>query len=150
MIVGAHSIIYSKQPAADRAFFRDALGLPSVDVGEGWLIFGLPPAEVAVHPSSENDVHELYLMCDDVTGFFMAPMKKRDITCGPVLDRGWGLLTEVRLPGGGKLGVYQPRHARPGAMSASKPPRRKAARAKKAAKRPARRMKARATKTKRG
>jgi hypothetical protein len=112
MIVGAHSIIYSKQPEADRAFFRDALGLPSVDVGEGWLIFGLPPAEVAVHPSSENDVHELYLMCDDVTGFIGA-MKKRDIACGPVLDRGWGLLTEVRLPGGGKLGVYQPRHARP-------------------------------------
>lgn len=112
MIVGAHSIIYSTQPAADRAFFRDALGLPSVDVGEGWLIFGLPPAEVAVHPSSENDVHELYLMCDDVTGFIGA-MKQRGIACGPVLDRGWGLLTEVRLPGGGKLGVYQPRHARP-------------------------------------
>jgi hypothetical protein len=112
MIVGAHSIIYSKQPAADRAFFRDALGLPSVDVGDGWLIFGLPPAEVAVHPSTENDVHEFYLMCDDVTGF-IGGMKKQGIDCGPVLDRGWGLLTEVRLPGGGKLGVYQPRHARP-------------------------------------
>ena len=112
MIVGAHSIVYSKNPAADRAFFRDALGLPSVDVGEGWLIFGLPPAEVAVHPSSENDVHELYLMCDDVTGF-VGGMKKRGIDCGPVMDRGWGLLTEVKLPGGGKLGVYQPRHARP-------------------------------------
>jgi hypothetical protein len=119
MIVGAHSIIYSKQPEADRAFFRDALGLPSVDVGEGWLIFGLPPAEVAVHPSSENDVHELYLMCDDVTGF-IGGMKKRGIACGPVLDRGWGLLTEVRLPGGGKLGVYQPRHARPKGMSLKK------------------------------
>jgi hypothetical protein len=112
MIVGAHSIIYSQRPEADRAFLRDALGLPSVDVGGGWLIFGLPPAEVAVHPSSENDVHEFYLMCDDVTGFIGA-MKKRGIACGPVLDRGWGLLTEVKLPGGGKLGVYQPRHARP-------------------------------------
>lgn len=117
MIVGAHSIIYSKSPVADRAFFRDALGLPGVDVGEGWLIFGLPPAEVAVHPSSENDVHELYLMCDDVKGF-VGGMKKRGIECGPVMDRGWGLLTEVKLPGGGKLGVYQPRHARPRPVAA--------------------------------
>ena len=99
MIVGAHSIIYSKDPAADRAFLRDALGLTSVDVGEGWLIFGLPPSEVAVHPSGENDVHELYLMCDDVTGF-VGGMKKRGIDCSPVMNRGWGLLTEVRLPGG--------------------------------------------------
>jgi len=120
MIVGAHSIIYSKDPAADRAFLRDALGLTSVDVGEGWLIFGLPPSEVAVHPSSENDVHELYLMCDDVTGF-VGGMKKRGIDCGPVMNRGWGLLTEVRLPGGGKLGVYQPRHARPKPMAAPRP-----------------------------
>ena len=117
MIVGAHSIIYSKDPAADRAFLRDALGLTSVDVGEGWLIFGLPPSEVAVHPSGENDVHELYLLCDDVTGF-VGGMKKRGIDCGPVMNRGWGLLTEVRLPGGGKLGVYQPRHARPKPMAA--------------------------------
>jgi hypothetical protein len=120
MIVGAHSIIYSKDPAADRAFLRDALGLTSVDVGEGWLIFGLPPSEVAVHPSGENDVHELYLMCDDVTGF-VGGMKKRGIDCSPVMNRGWGLLTEVRLPGGGKLGVYQPRHARPKPMAASRP-----------------------------
>jgi hypothetical protein len=120
MIVGAHSIIYSKDPAADRAFLRDALGLTSVDVGEGWLIFGLPPSEVAVHPSGENDVHELYLMCDDVTGF-VGGMKKRGIDCGPVMNRGWGLLTEVRLPGGGKLGVYQPRHARPKPMAAPRP-----------------------------
>jgi len=120
MIVGAHSIIYSKDPAADRAFLRDALGLTSVDVGEGWLIFGLPPSEVAVHPSSENDVHELYLMCDDVTGF-VGGMKKRGIDCSPVMNRGWGLLTEVRLPGGGKLGVYQPRHARPKPMAAPRP-----------------------------
>ena len=140
MIVGAHSIIYSKQPAADRAFFRDALGLPSVDVGEGWLIFGLPPAEVAVHPGSANDVHEFYLMCDDVTGFVHG-MKERGIVCGPVLDRGWGLLTEVRLPGGGKLGVYQPRHARPKtpAARASRPgparPARKTARSAPARKR---------------
>ncbi len=112
MIIGAHSILYSKMPEADRAFLRDALKLPSVDAGEGWLIFGLPPAEVAVHPSEKNDIHEFYLMCDDVQAF-VAEMKARNVTCGPVMDRGWGVLTEVRLPGGGKLGVYQPRHARP-------------------------------------
>ena len=112
MIIGAHSILYSTDAEADRSFLRDVLGFPSVDVGQGWLIFGLPPAEVAVHPGEENDVHELYLMCDDVAGF-VADMKKQGVACGPVLDRGWGLLTQVTLPGGGKLGVYQPRHARP-------------------------------------
>ena len=112
MITGAHSIIYSKNPEADRAFLRDVLGLPNVDVGGGWLIFGLPPAEVAVHPSDENGVHELFLMCDNVEAF-IAEMKVRGIVCGPVQNPRWGMLTEVMLPGGGKLGVYQPRHARP-------------------------------------
>lgn len=112
MIVGAHSIIYSKNPEADRTFLRDVLELPYVDVGEGWLIFGLPPAEVAVHPSEKNDVHELYLMCDDVEGF-IASMRERGIDCGEVQNLGWGKLTEVSLPGGGKIGVYQPRHERP-------------------------------------
>lgn len=116
MIIGAHSIIYSKSAEADRAFLRDVLGLTSVDVGEGWLIFGLPPAEVAVHPSGKNGVHEFYLMCDHVEAF-VAQMKKSRIACGPVQNLGWGLLTNVVLPGGGKLGVYQPRHARPKPMS---------------------------------
>jgi hypothetical protein len=128
MIIGAHSIIYSKSPEADRAFLRDALGLPSVDVGEGWLIFGLPPAEVAVHPSGKNDVHEFYLMCDDVAAF-VAAMGKRGVGCSAVQNQGWGLLTQVTLPGGGKLGVYQPRHARPkpvsGSAGARRRPRRK-------------------------
>jgi hypothetical protein len=119
MIIGAHSIVYSKNPDADRAFLRDVLELPNVDVGDGWLIFGLPPAEVAVHPSSKNDVHEFYLMCDDVEAL-VAEMKKRKIACGPVQNQGWGLLTQVTLPGGGKLGVYQPRHARPKPMSVGK------------------------------
>ena len=118
MINGAHSIIYSTNPEADRAFFRDVLKLPSVDVGDGWLIFGLPPAEVAVHPSEKNDVHEFYLMCDDVQAV-VSELKRRGITCGPVQDQGWGLLTQIVLPGGGKLGVYQPRHARPKPMSAA-------------------------------
>ena len=118
MIIGAHSIIYSMSPDADRAFLRDVLKLTNVDVGSGWLIFGLPPAEVAVHPSDKNDVHEFYLMCDDVKGF-IAEMKKRSIVCGPVQDEGWGLLTQLTLPGGGKIGIYQPRHARPKPMSVS-------------------------------
>jgi len=119
MITGAHSIIYSKDPEADRAFLRDVLKLPHVDVGEGWLIFGLPPAEVAVHPSRKNDVHEFYLMCDDVQAF-VKEMKKHKIACGEIASMGWGMLTQVTLPGGGKLGVYQPRHARPKAVKVAK------------------------------
>lgn len=119
MIIGAHSIIYSRKPDADRAFLRDVLRLPNVDAGDGWLIFGLPPAEVAVHPSSKNNVHEFYFMCSDIQAL-TAAMQKRGIKCDPVQDQGWGLLTQVTLPGGGKLGIYQPRHARPKSMSAKR------------------------------
>ncbi len=119
MIIGAHSLIYSKDPEADRAFLRDVLHLPDIDAGEGWLIFGLPPAEVAVHPSDRNDVHEFYLMCDDVDEL-VAGLKKRKIEFTPIQDRGWGLLTQVALPGGGRLGIYEPRHARPTPARASK------------------------------
>jgi hypothetical protein len=112
MLTGAHAIIYSTNVDADRAFLRDVLALPHVDVGGGWLIFGLPPAEVAVHPAERNDKHELYLICDDVQAF-VSQMTERGATCGEVKDQGWGLLTDVVLPGGGKLGVYEPRHARP-------------------------------------
>jgi len=115
MITGGHSIIYSKQPEPDRAFLRDVLRLPNVDVGGGWLIFGLPPAELAVHPSERNDVHQFYLMCDDIEAF-KADMKKRHVASTPVQDQGWGRLMEITLPGGGKLGVYEPRHARPKPM----------------------------------
>jgi hypothetical protein len=133
MITGAHSIIYSTNPDADRAFLRDVLKLPNVDVGEGWLIFGLPPAEVAFHPSDENDVHEFYLMCDDVEAL-IGELQNHNIACSPVQNQGWGLLTQVTLPGGGKLGIYQPRHARPKTMSLDKA-------AKKPAKEPATRQK---------
>lgn len=112
MITGAHSIIYSKNPEADRAFLRDMLGLPNVNVGDGWLIFALPPAEVAIHPADENDVHELYLMVKNVEAVVEA-MERRNVTCTQPRDLGWGVLTQVSLPGGGKLGIYQPRHARP-------------------------------------
>jgi hypothetical protein len=111
-IIGAHSMIHSANPEADRDFLRDVLKLKNVDAGGGLLIFGLPPAEVHVHPSDKNDVHELYLMCDDVEAF-VEDMKKNDVSCGPIQDQGWGVLTQLTLPGGGKLGVYQPRHARP-------------------------------------
>ena len=132
MIIGAHSIIYSRRPEKDRVFLRDVLGFPSVDVGGGWLIFGLPPSEVAVHPSEKNDVHEFYLMCDDIERF-LAEMKKRKVTCTPVQTQAWGLLTQVKLPGGGQLGVYQPRHARPKPAPAAKKTRPKAAAAKRRA-----------------
>lgn len=125
MIIGAHSIVYSKNPVKDREFLRDVLGFPSVDAGDGWLIFGLPPSEVAVHPSEKNDVHEFYLMCDDVEAL-IASLSRRNVTCTPVRNMGWGALTQVSLPGGGKLGIYQPRHARPKPMSVRKTaPRRK-------------------------
>jgi hypothetical protein len=128
MLTGAHTVIYSTNPEADRAFFRDVLKLTKVDVGGGWLIFGLPPAELAVHPSDKNDVHEFYLMCDDVEAF-VAEMKKRNIACGSVQNQGWGLLTRLTLPGGGEVGIYQPRHARPKAMGAGKAARKPAKRA---------------------
>jgi hypothetical protein len=119
MIIGAHSIIYGKEPEADRRFFRDVLGLPSVDVGDGWLIFGLPPAEVAVHPADENDRHEFFVMCDDIEAM-ISDLAKHGIACGPVHDVDWGRLIYVTLPGGGSLGIYQPRHARPQSMPALK------------------------------
>ncbi|HWC73906.1 MAG TPA: hypothetical protein VG454_08200 [Gemmatimonadales bacterium] len=91
---------------------RDVLKFKHVDVGGGWLIFALPPSEVAVHPDDENGRHELYLMTDDIQEF-VAEMKKRKVLCGAVQDQGWGLLSSITLPGGGKLSVYQARHARP-------------------------------------
>ncbi|MGH7004352.1 MAG: VOC family protein [Alphaproteobacteria bacterium] len=110
MITGAHAVIFSRDAEADRAFFRDVLGLPAVDGGDGYPIFALPPSEAAVHPADGNGKHELYLMCDDVKAE-IARLGKKGITCGPVSDEGWGLLTSIRLPGGGDLGLYQPRHA---------------------------------------
>ncbi len=115
MITGAHSVIYSTNPEADRAFLRDVLKLTHVDVGHSWLIFGLPPSEVAVHPADKNDTHEFFLMCDDAHAF-VAEMRSRNVPCQDVEDQRYGLLTRITLPGGGRIGVYQPRHARPEAM----------------------------------
>jgi hypothetical protein len=118
MITGTHVIIYSQNPEADRAFLRDILKFPYVDVGDGWLIFSLPPAEIAIHPSDANDIHELYLMCDDVRQL-IAEMKKVQVVCDDLYEADWGLITHLTLPGGGKLGIYQPRHARPGVTRAA-------------------------------
>jgi len=112
MIHGAHVIIYSKNADADRAFFRDVLKYPAADAGHGWLIFALPPAEIAFHPSDENDVHEFYLMCDDVHAL-IAEMKKKKVKCSSVEEQRWGSITRLALPGGGTLGVYQPKHPSP-------------------------------------
>jgi hypothetical protein len=112
MIDGAHVIVYSRDAEADRAFLRDVLRLRHVDVGDGWLIFALPPSEVAVHPARRNGIHELYFLCRDVRRFTTS-MARKGIECGPIQTMPWGRLTEVTLPGGGTVGVYQPKHARP-------------------------------------
>jgi hypothetical protein len=118
MLIGSHTIIQSTNADADRAFLRDVLGLSGIDSGGGWIIFGLPPSELAVHPSSRNNVHEHYLICDDVEAF-IAHVSAAGGVCSPITDQGWGRLTQVSLPGGGLLGVYQARHARPEAGAAT-------------------------------
>jgi hypothetical protein len=120
MIIGAHSIIYSTKAGKDRAFLRDVIGLTHIDSGGGWLIFGLPPAEVAIHPANKNDVHEFYLLCDDIDAL-VCEMTERKVACAPIQRFSWGALTQITLPGGGKLGIYQPRHARPEPMKIAKP-----------------------------
>ncbi len=121
-ITGAHAIIYSRKPDADRAFLRDVLGLPHIDVGDGWLIFGLPPAELAVHPSPKNNIHELYLISKDIHAF-VAAMQKKGVSCSAIQTLSWGRRTHIRLPGGGKLGVYEALHARPTGKQSRKPTR---------------------------
>jgi len=108
MISGAHIVVYSKNAEADRAFFGNILGFDSVDVGHGWLIFALPPTEAAFHPS-ENDTHELFFMCDDLKTE-MASLAKKGVTCSKVEEARWGSITKMRLPSGGNVGLYQPKH----------------------------------------
>ncbi|MGH3764753.1 MAG: VOC family protein [Pseudonocardiaceae bacterium] len=108
MINGAHVIIYSRDAEADRAFLRDVLGCPHADAGGGWLIFKLPPAEVAVHPIGEGESHELYLMCDDVEATVTELAAKGVEFVKPVSNQGWGLSTSIRLPGGGASGFTNP------------------------------------------
>jgi catechol 2,3-dioxygenase-like lactoylglutathione lyase family enzyme len=109
MISGAHVIVYSKNAEADRAFFRDVLEFKSVDAGHGWLIFALPPAEAAFHPSNEDGAHELYFMRDDLKSE-MAALAKKGVKCSKVEEPRWGSITKMQLPGGGEVGLYQPKH----------------------------------------
>jgi hypothetical protein len=109
MIIGAHVIVYSKDAAADREFFRDVLGFASVDAGRGWLIFALPPAEAAVHPAEANDGHELYFMSGDLTAE-ISSLRQKGVECSEVQEARWGSITKIRLPGGGEVGLYQPKH----------------------------------------
>jgi hypothetical protein len=113
MINGVHAVIYSKDAEGVRALLRDVLGFTSVDAGGGWLNFALPPAELAAHPTDNGSHHELYLMCDDVHATVADLKDKRVEFAYPVREEGFGLLTAIVLPGGGELGLYEPRHASP-------------------------------------
>ena len=108
MFSGTHVILYSKNAEADRAFFRDVLEFKSVDAGHGWLIFALPPGEAAIHPS-DTGAHELYFMCDDLKAE-MASLAEKGVNCSKVEEARWGSITKMRLPGGGEVGLYQPKH----------------------------------------
>jgi predicted enzyme related to lactoylglutathione lyase len=110
VITGVHALVFSRDAEAVRAFFRDVLDLPSVDAGGGWLIFALPPAELAAHPSERSGTHELYLMCDDITATVADLEAKGVELAGPVTEQGFGLMTRIKLPGGGELGLYEPKH----------------------------------------
>jgi catechol 2,3-dioxygenase-like lactoylglutathione lyase family enzyme len=110
MISGTHVILNSTNAEADRVFFRDVLGFKSVDAGGGWLIFALPATEAAFHPAEANDIHKLYFMCDDLK-IEMAALARKNVTFSDVSEERWGSTTTISLPGGGKIGLYQPTHA---------------------------------------
>jgi predicted enzyme related to lactoylglutathione lyase len=113
MITGAHTLIHTERPEEVRAFFRDVLGLPFVDTGDGWLIFALPPAELGVHPGEGPTHHQLTLMCGDVEATVAELSAKGVELTRPVTDAGYGLETGIRLPDGSELALYQPKHAMP-------------------------------------
>ena len=125
MLTGIHTIFYSSAPNEARAFLRDVLGLPSIDVGGGWLIFGAPPGELAVHPAGDEDDEgktpvgpaDVYLMCSDIRTTLAELRAKGIEVTKDVTDQGWGLLSALRIPGGGEIGIYEPRH--PTALSLS-------------------------------
>ncbi len=110
MITSVHTIVYASDADQARAFFRDVLGLPNVDARDGWLIFKLPPAELAVHPAAAGGRHELYLMCDDIAATMADLEAKGAEFTSPVTEQGFGLVTSIAVPGGGELGLYEPRH----------------------------------------
>jgi catechol 2,3-dioxygenase-like lactoylglutathione lyase family enzyme len=112
MINGAHIVLYTKDPNADRAFFRDVLQLPAVDAGHGWLIFALPPAEAAFHDAEDNNKHELFFMCDDIAAT-LRDLTNKNVPVSEVTEQRWGSLASFTLPSGGKVAIYQPKHTRP-------------------------------------
>ncbi len=113
MINGVHAVVFAKDAEKTRAFFRDVLGFSSVDAGGGWLIFALPPAELGIHPTDGEESHELYLMCDDVRATVEELRGKGVEFVGAISDEGFGLMARARIPGGGQIGLYEPRHATP-------------------------------------
>lgn len=127
MIIGAHIMLQSTNDHADMGFLTDVLKLPSVNAGGGYMIFGIPPAEVSIHGSDRNDVHQLYFMCDDIAAF-TGDMTRHGIAFSTPVRQSWGTVTEITLPGGGKLGVYQPRHERPQSTGAKPAAKKKPAR----------------------
>jgi catechol 2,3-dioxygenase-like lactoylglutathione lyase family enzyme len=113
MINGVHAILFAPEAAAAREFLRDVLGWSSVDAGDGWLIFALPPAELAVHPTDDAPHHELFLMCDDIRATVEELQAKGVGITSPLEERGFGVMTRIRIPGAGEIGLYQPRHPSP-------------------------------------
>lgn len=113
MITGVHAVVFSPDAQKVREFFVDVLGFPSVDAGDGWPIFALPPAELAVHPAGAEGEHQLFLMCDDIRATLAELQAKGAEVAQDVSDRGWGLLAAIRLPDGNELGIYEPRHLSP-------------------------------------
>jgi catechol 2,3-dioxygenase-like lactoylglutathione lyase family enzyme len=112
LINGAHIVIYSRDPEADRTFFRDVLKFPCVDAGHGWLIFAMPPLEAAFHDSEKSNHQELYFMCDDIAAT-LKDLKSKNVKVSEMNEQRWGKLATFALPGGGKMGVYQPKHPSP-------------------------------------
>lgn len=108
-IIGVHALIYSKEDEATRRFFRDVLGFRAVDAGDGWLIFAAPPTEIGIHPADGPEHHELFLMCDDIEAT-VAELKQKGVSTGPIQERPWGRSTQLALPSGEELGMYEPRH----------------------------------------
>lgn len=127
MLIGAHIMLQSTNDRADMAFLTDVLELQSINAGGGYMIYGIPPAEISVHGSDRNDVHRLYFMCDDIAAF-TGDMTRHGIPFSTPVRQSWGTVTEITLPGGGKLGVYQPRHPRPEAAGAKPAARKKTGR----------------------
>lgn len=108
-IIGMHALMYSKKDEATRRFFRDVLGFPAIDAGHGWLIFAAPPTELAIHPADADEYHELFLMCDDIEAT-IADLRTKGVEVGAIHERPWGRSTQISLPSGDELGIYEPRH----------------------------------------